>query len=103
MSFLIETVDSLGSYLTFFKPEFVSFSKNGDVITISLTGGEPFKYDTHFRTYMNLAFDKEISKIISDQIKVKKDGSSAVIINKSNKQLKNKGRPIEIKIILKES
>ncbi len=103
MNFLTETVDSLGKYLTFFKPEFVDFDKVGNVFTISLPGGEPFKHDTHFRTYMRVGFDHEISEIISDQIKVKKDGSSAVILNKSNKRLKNKGRPIEIKIILKQS
>lgn len=102
INFLIETVDSLGRYLTFFKPEFMDFNKVGNVFTISLLGGEPFKHDTHFRSYMRIGFDQEISEIISDQIKVKKDGRSAVILNKSNKQLKNKGRPAEIKIMLKE-
>jgi hypothetical protein len=100
MNFKIETVDSLGTYLTFFKPDFVSFSKNQNELIISTSGSEPFVRDSGFGLHMRIEFDQEIKDVVSNEIKVKKEGVNAIIINQSRRHLRNKGRPTEIKVIL---
>lgn len=49
---------------------------------------------------MRIEFELEISKVVSNDIKVKRDGENAINLYRTGRQLKNKGEPTEIKVIL---
>jgi len=102
MTLKVDPIDSLGSYLTDFRPGFLTFTKEQNQVIISLSGTEPFFWNINQRVFMRLEFEQDISSIVSDDIKVKRDGENAIEMNRTGRQLKNKGQPTEIKVTLED-
>lgn len=102
MNFLIEKIDSLGRYLTFFNPSFISFTQHDYIFKIHFSGENPFEWDLNYQTHMYIEFDKKVNKVLAPDIKAKKKGDYQVDLHVSTKTLRNKGQPSIIKIILED-
>lgn len=102
MTLKVDPVDSLGLYLTDFKPNFFTFTKEKDQFIVSLSGSDPFFWNSNPRVFMRIEFERNISRVISTDIKVKRDGENAIEIFRTGRQLKNKGEPTEIRVIFED-
>ncbi len=102
MTLKVDPIDSLGLYLTDFRPGFLTFTKEQNQVIISLSGSEPFFWNTNQRVFMRIEFEHEIINVVSNDIKVKRDGENAIKIYRTGRQLKNKGVPTQIKVILED-
>ncbi len=102
MTLKVDPIDSLGAYLTDFKPGFLTFTKEQNQVIIALSGTEPFYWNTNQRVFMRIEFEQDIRSVVSEDIKVKRDGENAVEIYRTGRQLKNKGEPTEIKVTLED-
>lgn len=101
LKFKIKTIDSLGSYLQGVPSGIIEFEARQDTLIVNSSKPLNFKEEGINKFHLSLIMESEdgLNPIQLDKKTVSKINSNSIRINKTQKQLRNQGKKLIVKVI----